>query len=154
MCCEVNTHKKLVNSLLLWYKNYMEKQKIKTRSGKNTKFFLGVMLIGVALIVGGLFKDKIKNTANKEEDRPAVTETAGSDKPANYLEGVLEKTDNASKGNFKLVSGASVIYLRTSRDYSALIGNEVLVFIEGTLENFKLLDIQGKLEKDGFLKSN
>jgi hypothetical protein len=35
-----------------------------------------------------------------------------------------------------------IIYLYTSRDYSALLGKNVMVTIDGSLDDFRLVDIK------------
>jgi len=62
----------------------------------------------------------------------------------NVWEGTLKTSDNSAKGNFVLVMTDHAIYIRTSRDYSELIGKEVLVSYSGSLENFVLMDIEPK----------
>lgn len=46
----------------------------------------------------------------------------------------------------------TTVYLRTSRDFSGLVGKHVIVSIAGSLDNFVLLDIEENLAKDGFIK--
>jgi len=43
-----------------------------------------------------------------------------------------------------LITEERTIYLFTSRDYSALLDKAVRVEVEGTLENFRLVDIAAK----------
>ena len=84
---------------------------------------------------------------DKEQEMVKDEEVAGR----SYLEGVLYKSEDSGRGNFKLSSSEGDIYLKTSRDFSALIGFQVLVFVNGSKDNFELLDIQSKVTKDGFL---
>src|SRR3989344_8026198 len=68
------------------------------------------------------------------------------------LEGVLWLSDNETKGNLMLVTADTTIYVRTSRDFSGLVGRHVVVSVNGTLENFSLLNIEESITKDGFIK--
>ena len=68
------------------------------------------------------------------------------------LEGVLWLSDNETKGNLMLVTADTTIYVRTSRDFSGLVGRYVVASVDGTLENFSLLNIEESLTKDGFIK--
>lgn len=71
--------------------------------------------------------------------------------PIDTLEGVLWSSDDETKGNLLLVSQYATIYLKTSRDFSDLVGKPVIVSVDGTLDNFALLNIEEVLAKDGFI---
>ncbi len=58
--------------------------------------------------------------------------------------GILKTSDNAARGQLMLITPSHVIYLRTSRDFSAFVDKNVVVTIEGELENFRLLDIKAE----------
>lgn len=60
------------------------------------------------------------------------------------LKGELKASDNSVRGNLMLETDHTKIYLRTSRDFSALIGKKVEVTIKGTLDSFVLVDIKEK----------
>lgn len=108
-----------------------------------------MLVAGVALIaISFLNKNKGSDIADVENNEKAQVIT---EKNPEYVEGVLYGSDNQGRGNLMLLSDQNQIYIRTSRDFSRLIGLQVLVFIKGTLDNFELVDIQSKLEKDGFL---
>lgn len=120
-----------------------------------TKFYYFVLIVGVALITVSFVsknKNPVVDTAdsNKQEQAAATGENNGSEQK--YFEGVLYKSDDSRYGNYKLVTSDSDIYIKTSRDFSALIGLEVLTLIDGTKDKFELLDIQAKVAKDGFIK--
>lgn len=136
-------------------KTNSEKTEVKV-GAKKTKMYLGLLAVGLVLVVGGLMKDRLAGGSGEEMKDVEAKDVAAniSDDKENYLEGLLQSSDDQDRGNLKLLSGDKMIYLRTGRDFGALIGSEVLVFIDGTLESFKLLDIQGKIEKDGFIRSN
>ncbi len=61
----------------------------------------------------------------------------------NGLQGELQSSNDANRGNLMLLLSDSdrIIYLNTSRDYSGLIGKDVLVKIDGSLDDFRLVDI-------------
>lgn len=70
------------------------------------------------------------------------------------LEGVLWLSDNEVRGNLMLVNQYAIIYLKTSRDFSDLVGKYVIASVDGTLDNFALLNIEENLTRDGFIKTN
>jgi hypothetical protein len=53
----------------------------------------------------------------------------------------LELTDNTASGNYFITISGHKIYLRTSRDYSSLVGKQVNVSYTGDLTSFTLNDI-------------
>lgn len=74
------------------------------------------------------------------------------EEPVDTLEGVLWSSDDEAKGNLMLVGKDATIYIRTSRDFDELIGKYVIASIDGTLENFTLLNIEENLTRDGYIK--
>jgi len=62
----------------------------------------------------------------------------------NVLEGTLNLSDNKSRGNLMLKNASTTVYIYTSRDYSNLVGKEVKVIYDGTLDDFRLGDIVAK----------
>lgn len=50
--------------------------------------------------------------------------------------GKLMQSDNADRGNYVIVSGATKVYLKTVRDYSAWVNENVTLTAEGTLNSF------------------
>lgn len=140
----------------------------KSRNMKNKVYTL-TLLVGVGLIVGALvFKndgkwdfsffggdesddsEDVEMTELKDDSSDVVVGVAGQ----NSLEGVLSVSEDSSLGNFKLDSKLGDVYLRTSRDFSNLLGMQVLVLINGTLDKFELVDIKAAVAKDGYLISN
>lgn len=73
-------------------------------------------------------------------------------KSSNTLEGVLWSSDNIAKGNLMLVTANTTIYINTSRKFNELAGKNVVVSIDGTPDNFTLLNIEENLTKDGYIK--
>jgi hypothetical protein len=55
--------------------------------------------------------------------------------------GTLLATDNPDRGNYMLKTDNSVFYIRTSRDFMALIGKKVTMTANGTIEKFTAVDI-------------
>lgn len=80
---------------------------------------------------------------SNNNDNSAVTNTTSQTK-ATILEGTLKQSDDMEKGNLLLVMPDKKIYLNTTRDFSALVGKAVLAKIDGTVDNFILLDISEK----------
>jgi len=121
---------------------------------KKDKIYFSMLSVGVVLIVVGLVSKSDNNsdtTIMENKDLPGQINSVGNEIMANVLEGVLRNSDDLSRGNFKLVSQYSDIYIRTARDFSMLIGLEVLVKINGGLDKFELLDIQPRVAKDGYI---
>lgn len=53
--------------------------------------------------------------------------------------GTLKASDNAAKGNLVIDSSAGKIYIKTGRDFSSLIGKNVTLQAEGTINKFVFL---------------
>ena len=125
----------------------------RTGSGGKTKLYFLVLVVGVGLIVGGLYYKNDKDSgavANDGAPELKVEDTKG-ETAKNYFEGVLNNSDNPNLGNLKLVSSEHEIYLRTTRDFSKLVGLQVMVLIDGTIEKFELVDIQSKVAGDSYI---
>lgn len=138
------------------------------RGNKKIKLYWVSILAGVALMVAALV---IKNKGGLDvagvgddnmEEREELTsgetgEVIKRDETvlsgANYLEGILYNSEDPNRGNLKLISKMGDVYLKTSRDFSNLVGFRVLVFINGTYDNFELLDIQSKITDEGFIRA-
>ncbi len=87
-------------------------------------------------------ENKSGGTEEKKMEEKKSTSTMESGKMV--FEGTLQVSDNPSLGNLKLVTSEKSIYLRTSRDFSGLIGKKVTVTTEGTSKKFTLVDITEK----------
>ncbi len=114
----------------------------------NNKIFwvvLGILAAGLLvygfLNIGGP-KETSKNQ-NIESNNPSPTPNPN---PASEggIEGKLMASDNKIRGNLMLVTPSQTLYIRTSRDFSALIGTTVVATIDGDVTNFRLLDIVAK----------
>jgi len=85
-----------------------------------------------------------QDDASQNQQSPIPNAQESETATANSWIGILKTSDNETKGNLMLVTGDRTIYLRTSRDYSALIGKQVSVNYKGTLDSFGLVDIVAK----------
>lgn len=110
------------------------------------------------VVVGGLIWFDAKNRAEAPEliQSPEATPETGDNGSADSssVEGTLWASDNSARGNLMIVNGSTVVYINTSRDFSSLIGKEVVATIDGSLDNFTLVNIEAKVEKDGFIQAN
>ena len=82
--------------------------------------------------------------AGQNQQNPASNKQESGTGTADAWEGILKVSDNATKGNLMLVASATTIYIHTSRDSSALIGQQVRVNYKGSLDSFGLVDITAK----------
>jgi len=108
-------------------------------------------LIVVLAVVGWLvFKQPKTAISPKPSNDTPNAETQNQDsqkKTAESLsqwEGILKQSNNIQKGNLMLVTKERIIYLKTNRDFSALVNKEVVVTYEGTLDSFRLGEITEK----------
>ena len=84
---------------------------------------------------------------NSSAPKPTGSMTGGQSGQAmagNTWEGTLKQSDNAAKGNLMISVDGHMVYIRTSRDYSGLVGKNVTVTYQGTMDNFTLGDITAK----------
>lgn len=91
------------------------------------------------------------SNSNSSSDSETQDSTSASDSDdtvvqevPNGLEGQLKVSNDSNRGNLMLLLKDSdrIIYLYSSRDYSSLIGKNVLVTIDGSLDDFRLVDIK------------
>ena len=117
------------------------------------RLYYFILAVGIILNFTALFRGHGHQEAliNNVKSDSSLIGDGGANTQTVHLEGVLYKTDNPMRGNLKLESGNSDIYIRTSRDFSSLIGFQVLVVVSGTTDNFELIGIQPKVIKNGFL---
>lgn len=92
---------------------------------------------------------KLESFLGRETEQNNTTDK----KSVNALEGTLWPSDNETKGNLMLVGKNATVYIRTSRDFSDLVGKYIIASINGTLENFTLLNIEENLTRDGFIRT-
>src|SRR3989344_47587 len=88
----------------------------------------------------------------KLPNRKDLTNNAVNKPTTSTLEGALWKSDNDTKCNLMLLTSNATIYIKTSRDFNELVGKNVVASIDGTLENFTLLNLEKNLAKDGFIQ--
>jgi hypothetical protein len=119
---------------------------------KHTNILGGVLVL--AALVAGIWYAK---SGNKPADVSPINITA--DQPAteqekaqqtsqptkgNTMEGVLKASNDSIKGNLMLETNGKTLYIFTSRNYSHLLGKTVIVEYDGTMEDFRLGNIQEK----------
>ena len=126
------------------------------KTSKKDKAYFTMLAVGVVLIVVALADkgNKGVDPLDKVNEKSNQSNSADQDQNnalANVLEGMLRYSDDPTRGNFKIVSVYSDIYIRTSRDFSNLVGFEVLVRISGTLDKFELISIEPKVARDGYI---
>lgn len=114
---------------------------------------IAIILIGAA-VAGWLLLSRTSEqpaeptSATGNQNLPADEgEKANATAPAakgSTLEGVLKASNSPKKGNLMIETQGKTIYIFTSRDYSSLIGKQVVVTYDGTMEDFRLGDIMEK----------
>ncbi len=117
---------------------------------------MGVVAVVIVIIAALWFMSGKKQGAeegNNVTPSPAPYQPAVKDEPnppaampegTNTWEGTLKTSDNQAKGNLMLQTKDRVIYIKTSRDFSSLIGKQVTVTYNGTLGSFILGSIIAK----------
>jgi hypothetical protein len=113
---------------------------------KNILIGLVALFVAIALYMFTPVDLPLKNEP-EAQNTPNDTSKDGKvqDMP-NALEGELKVSTDKRRGNLMLLMNDSdrIIYLNTSRDFSTLIGKQVSVTIEGSLDDFRLVDIKAK----------
>lgn len=124
----------------------------------NKKMIVGIVVIVILVVAGIMIFNK--NDNDSSETKSPENNSSEEQKPndivkGNVLEGSLKASNDPARGNLmlELLNSDQIIYLRTSRDFSSLVGKDVAVTIEGTMEKFSLIDIQ-LMTKDGSVKMN
>lgn len=115
-----------------------------------------IIIIGVVAITLIWLSNNNRNQISELESlfrQEAEQNNASIEEPLNALEGTLWLSDNETKGNLMLVNNVITIYIKTSRDFSNLIGKQVIASVDGTLNDFTLLNIEENLAKDGFIRT-
>lgn len=118
-------------------------------SNQSAKYLPAAVVAIIIVIAAGAQYFKNQKPANETQNQNARQEQnqkngAAIPAAASGLEGVLKISDNLKRGNLMIAMKERVVYLFTSRDYSKLLNKEVKVVIDGTLENFRLVDIVAK----------
>jgi hypothetical protein len=91
--------------------------------------------------------DKMAQDAMKEKPKDAMAKDAPAARSGNLnlSGGTLAKSDNEARGNYMLTTtDHGTFYIRTSRDFSGLVGKTVTLTAEGTATSFTLIDIKAQ----------
>ena len=107
---------------------------------------------------GEMMPNSTENT--KMEDKSSGQEMKGKDQNGGMMDkdgsnmkgsmsgdawqGTLKASNDPSKGNYTILVNGHTIYLKSSQDYSALIGTPVMVHYTGTMDSFKVNSISAK----------
>ena len=70
-----------------------------------------------------------------ETQTPAVGGVVESSAPV-QVSGRLERTDDASRGNYLILAGSLKVYLQSVQDYSGWLGTDVDLAAQGTIQSF------------------
>ena len=113
---------------------------------KNREYVIAaIVLILLGIII---WKTQKSTPLTKQQANEPLKSTSTQDKIApaesNNLEGQLKISDDAKRGNLMLIMEDRTIYIFTARDYSQLLDKKVKLQIDGSLENFRLIDIKLK----------
>lgn len=119
---------------------------LKTMDIKHKSEYLWVAAAILALAVIWWVKNanfgKQPNTTDETAQTQDTNVPTEQEQPqVNVWEGTLAESDNLEKGNLELKMATQTIYIKTSRNFSQLIGKQVQVTYQGTLQNFMLGDI-------------
>lgn len=125
-----------------------------TSNGVNKKNRIYIIMTGIVAITLIWLSQSNKNQLS-ELQLPLSEEPTNNIAVENVdtLEGVLWSSDDETKGNLMLVNNNATIYIRTSRDFNNLVGKYVIASVDGTSDNFTLLNIEENLAKDGYIKA-
>ncbi|HYV33539.1 MAG TPA: hypothetical protein VE973_01700 [Candidatus Limnocylindria bacterium] len=119
---------------------------------KEKQIYITVIVVLVVVALVWLLRAKPSDQTQTQSDLEQQSSTqqdnnnTGLKMPdaTNTWTGTLKMSDNSKKGNLMLVTSDHTIYLKTSRNFSALIGKEVVVTYSGTTNSFVLGNITAK----------
>jgi len=131
----------------------MDQQQGQNQNPENQKSNTWVWIAAIGILIVFTIIAILKNPSDKTSD--AGTDDTNleqdmmmddqdqerTDAERENFVGILQESDNQAIGNLMLVQEGRNVYLFTSRDYSSLIGQEVKLVVEGSLERFRLVDI-------------
>lgn len=122
--------------------------------------FFGIVVVVVVVVAWILLsartgKAPVQNQNNNQQEQQGNQNNGGQEtKPTEQemnsgstaeggttVSGTLQVSDNPNRGKLMLVTSDRTVYIFTSRDYSSLIGKDVVMHYEGTLDDFMLGDI-------------
>jgi hypothetical protein len=108
-----------------------------------------VLVIALVVIIGAIWHSRAKAPKSQVVPQDLNQNRAQQPQPAqpgsgNFWEGTLKITDNPTKGNLMLATATASIYINTRRDYSSLVGKQVRISYDGTMQSFRLGDIVEK----------
>lgn len=105
-----------------------------TLSADGTMTAFTLMDIKAAGDVQGASTDTTAKGGPTETPAPPATkpEETGEVK----FSGKLDKSTDTAKGTYTITSGKTVVYLQSSRDYSAWVGSDVDLMAKGTIKEF------------------
>ena len=124
-------------------------------NNKNKIYIIVTGVVAITLIwLSQSNNNKNKIPVPESSPKENIENKTAKEEPTKTFEGTLWSSGDEGKGNLMLTNGDTVIYIRTSRDFSNLIGKYVIVSIDGTLESFTLLNIEKNLTRDGYIQTN
>ena len=100
-----------------------------------------VVIFAVAIVISGGGKDPQKESTQKEIPKSENNNMSDKEYSGDELYGILRASEDKEIGNYKLVLEQEEVFIKTSRNYDALIGSNVFMTIDGSLESFRLIDI-------------
>jgi len=100
-----------------------------------------VVVFAVVVVISGGDKDLKKDSTQKETSKSENNNMSDKEYSGDELYGILRASEDKEIGNYKLVLEQEEVFIKTSRNYDALIGSNVFMTIDGSLESFRLIDI-------------
>jgi hypothetical protein len=105
-----------------------------------------VAVLAVALLAGWLSYNRPKTIAPESkneniENKMGPQTLEATKNSSNKWVGILNASDNKTKGQYFLKTEKTSIYIKTQRNYDSLVGKKVEVLYSGTAESFILGDI-------------
>ena len=114
-------------------------------------FIIAIVIIGLGIWLFSGKSSTPESSPNMHTPQQVTHSTASTTPPSsmqsNSWSGILQNSNNASKGNLMLITPQHTIYINTSQHFSDLIGKSVVVTYEGNLQNFSLQTIVPAVSK-------
>lgn len=108
---------------------------------------IGIAVLVAVATIGAVYAFRSQENKNTEGRSGEAQSDGQSEEKAlaeDQLAGKLMDSDNVELGNYMLVAEDTKVYLNTIRNFQPLVGREVVVTIDGTLDSFRLVDIKEK----------